>query len=622
MDLVLPDVSSTVGPTWASLLNAALEAVDAHDHSTNSGVAITPAGLNINANLTMGDFSLTSLGSADLTDQASALASGSRRIFAYGSELYYRDGSGNNVQITSGGSVAGAAAGAISNLVAPASADYSAVNGKFTWLVDTGEAAKMAISDVVLYAFGEVSPNPVTIKSPAALASAYSITLPAAVPAATYPITMTSAGVLGNSGTIWLADGSVSAPSLSFAADTGQNTGIYYSSTGPTIGLAVDGVAEMTLTPTLLTLGTTIRAGSGLVSAPTYGFSAEVNTGWYYNTTGTFSATTLGVQRLQISAADIISTLPVRAPATVYTAASPAFSFDGDTDTGMYRSSSNVLGLAAAGAAKMTLSSTAITATVPVLASSGSAPAPGLSFSAEPTCGLYTSNPLQVTMAINGGGVLSFNETYIDSAVPYRAPDGSVSLPSFTFRSDTNTGLYWNSSGTFSASCNSSSIMTFSSSGIAMASGKIIDVAAGSVSAPGLAMSGTDTGLYSDAGDEFSATCNGAEIVKFTASGIDIVNGGIGFNGGTKIYTTVYSGSIGPDDYSAVTTPGTIYGAVGWAEYNGGPEYMAIENTYTAIPTATGKVYFYIPSCDSNSWQLYNSDSGSTATYKLVIHHI
>lgn len=41
MNLVLPDVSATFGPAWASMLNTLLALVDLHDHSSGNGVALT-----------------------------------------------------------------------------------------------------------------------------------------------------------------------------------------------------------------------------------------------------------------------------------------------------------------------------------------------------------------------------------------------------------------------------------------------------------------------------------------------------------------------------------------------------------------------------------------------------
>jgi len=52
MGLQKPEVTVTPGPQWATDLNASLDLLDTHDHSNGKGVKITPAGININTNLT------------------------------------------------------------------------------------------------------------------------------------------------------------------------------------------------------------------------------------------------------------------------------------------------------------------------------------------------------------------------------------------------------------------------------------------------------------------------------------------------------------------------------------------------------------------------------------------
>jgi len=107
MSLVLPDVGSTIGTTWATYLNTAFSTVDSHDHSTGKGTKITPAGINISSDLTFNTTNnATQVRSVRLANTTfSASGSDLACIYAQGNELYYRDGAGNTVQITSGGSV-------------------------------------------------------------------------------------------------------------------------------------------------------------------------------------------------------------------------------------------------------------------------------------------------------------------------------------------------------------------------------------------------------------------------------------------------------------------------------------------------------------------------------------
>lgn len=76
MNLVLPTVSVTAGPLWATELNAALTLVDAHDHTTGKGVPIVPSAININADLTFNSYNATTLRTTRFDSQSVALAIG------------------------------------------------------------------------------------------------------------------------------------------------------------------------------------------------------------------------------------------------------------------------------------------------------------------------------------------------------------------------------------------------------------------------------------------------------------------------------------------------------------------------------------------------------------------
>lgn len=76
MGLVLPTVSVTPGPAWATLLNAALTVIDGHTHVSGSGNLITPAAININADLEFNSNDATELRSVRLESQATALVVG------------------------------------------------------------------------------------------------------------------------------------------------------------------------------------------------------------------------------------------------------------------------------------------------------------------------------------------------------------------------------------------------------------------------------------------------------------------------------------------------------------------------------------------------------------------
>src|SRR4051812_5012966 len=94
MLLPIPGVGLTDGPTFATDINYCLTIIDSHNHSSGNGVQITPAGININSDLSFGSNNAISLRTARYTSQASLIpASGSDLdcVYVSGVDLYYND---------------------------------------------------------------------------------------------------------------------------------------------------------------------------------------------------------------------------------------------------------------------------------------------------------------------------------------------------------------------------------------------------------------------------------------------------------------------------------------------------------------------------------------------------
>jgi hypothetical protein len=106
MVLDLPVVSSTPGPTWATKINAALELVDAHDHSSGKGVKVTQAGINITGDLEFNANKATELDGLVFVSRGSDLAD-NNSLYVNSGEVWFRDGTGALVQITASGRVNG-----------------------------------------------------------------------------------------------------------------------------------------------------------------------------------------------------------------------------------------------------------------------------------------------------------------------------------------------------------------------------------------------------------------------------------------------------------------------------------------------------------------------------------
>lgn len=83
-------------------------------------------------------------------------------------------------------------------------------------------------------------------------------------------------------------------------------------------------------------------------------------------------------------------------------AAAPGMRFGADADTGLFRSGANVLGLSTGGVLRASVSTTALTAAVPVLAPNGAAATPAFSFSGDPDTGLFWAAANELAIATGG----------------------------------------------------------------------------------------------------------------------------------------------------------------------------------------------------------------------------
>lgn len=200
MGLPVPVVGTAPGPTYAVDVNDCLTTIDAHDHTSGSGVPITPAAMNINAALPFGGNNATQLRTARFNAQGSTLTGSASAdincVYFAGVDLYANDGSGNTVRITQSGGVAGSP-GSISNLSAPASAAYVSLSQTFVWQSAATTPANMDGGSFIFRNISAASKG-LTLSPPNAMAADYNLTLPD-VPGATSFMTLTSGGVMGAS---------------------------------------------------------------------------------------------------------------------------------------------------------------------------------------------------------------------------------------------------------------------------------------------------------------------------------------------------------------------------------------------------------------------------------------
>lgn len=94
----------------------------------------------------------------------------------------------------------------------------------------------------------------------------------------------------------------------------------------------------------------------------------------------------------------------------------PGIAFDGDTNTGIYRSAVDTIRLAAGGAAGFEATQTTTSALLPLGVTDGTVGAPGLRFTSDPDSGLYSVSDGVFRVSANGAARMEFSGAAADTA--------------------------------------------------------------------------------------------------------------------------------------------------------------------------------------------------------------
>lgn len=211
MALIVPTENSDAG-TWDEILNTAFEAIDEHDHTTGNGVAITPAAMDINADLAMASHSLTGLQSLDFNAIAAAVVTSRVRTIYWNTSdgnLYAKNGSGQTIQITNGGQLDVSLVGGIGGdyTTTDAEVTYDNTNGRYKFLSDASPETYAKITAAVAqltngsYTLGIIAPT---------LAANATVTMPLAVGSGqTRLLTIDDAGVIEATDGVTSIDGAI-----------------------------------------------------------------------------------------------------------------------------------------------------------------------------------------------------------------------------------------------------------------------------------------------------------------------------------------------------------------------------------------------------------------------------
>ena len=253
---------------------------------------------------------------------------------------------------------------------------------------------------------------------------------------------------INNVNTLRAPSGSATAPSFSFSADT--NTGIY-NSLADTLDFTTGGVNRLSISTANVISTVPYLTSAGSATAPSFSFSGDTNTGIYRVNTDTMALVCGGIETLTLNTNNATANKLLFLQDGIVT--TPSLAFASDTSTGFYRSAASTINFATAGTSRLALNTSSLTSTLPILTSSGSALFPSYSFSADTNTGIYTSAADTINFATNATNRLSINNASLTSTLPILTPSGSALLPSYSFSNDSSTGMYLASNNNIGFAC-------------------------------------------------------------------------------------------------------------------------------------------------------------------------
>lgn len=138
------------------------------------------------------------------------------------------------------------------------------------------------------------------------------------------------------------------------------------------------------------------------------------------------------VKRKRIDNEDLTVDTPLIKLTDDGTAAAPSITWTIDPDTGLYRITSNSLGLSIGGTLRLTFNTGNVTSTVPLLGASGTVAAPSISFSSDPDSGIYSISDNTVGISAGSSLKATITNTGFSSTNPISTTNSTDSSSSST----------------------------------------------------------------------------------------------------------------------------------------------------------------------------------------------
>lgn len=388
----------------------------------------------------------------------------------------------------------------------------------------------------------------------------------------------TISGTLTSTGVVSVADGAVGVPAVSFSSD--PDTGMYRVSTNnlgisagglPNARFVYDGVKHL-----LQFFGVMHAVDDGTAALPAYSWDSDQNTGIYRVGPDNLAISVGGSARLQITSSLIGVGAGLQFQVPDGSVGTPSYSFGTDTDTGFFRSGANEFRAVAGGAANMIWGPSLNYSRFPFLNADGAVGTPSYTFESDSDTGIYHIGVNSFGISAGGVNVAtvsvgSFGINGIGTAGAFQTSDGSAAAPGFSFLADSDTGVYRigaNSIGIATAGVNAFA------ADASFVYGRLPFVGVnGSASSPTYSFeSDPDTGIFRVTTNTLGLSTAGTERLSIDGTGAWSIAGGPG-TGGTYLRSN-----------GAGTSP--TWGALDASNITSG--VLAVANGGTGASTSTG----------------------------------
>lgn len=214
---------------------------------------------------------------------------------------------------------------------------------------------------------------------------------------------------------------------------------------------------------------------------------------------------------LTVSVAGVIST-----SAAQYfidgTSAAPSITFSADTDTGIYRPTTNQIALATYGSAALVIDGDTAGAQQIHSVAPGTSAAPAFSWYTSATEGIYHYGASQVGVAAAASAIAVFKGGAGVEQVLVQAL-GTSATPAIAWVGDADTGIYSTAANQVAIAAYGSAVAIFDGDTAAAQYMKMVN--GGTSATPAIAVSAADHGLYVDTANYLSVGVAGSAIAKF-----------------------------------------------------------------------------------------------------------